>query len=40
MFESLSSLDADPILGLMADYRADGNPQKIHRTVNGELGMH
>ena len=29
MFESLTSLDADPILGLMAAYRADNNPRKI-----------
>ena len=29
MFEALTSLDADPILGLMAAYRADENPQKI-----------
>ena len=29
MFESLTSLDADPILGLMAAYRADDNPRKI-----------
>ena len=29
MFESLESLSADPILGLMAAYRADGNPNKI-----------
>ncbi len=29
MFESLTSLNADPILGLMAAYRADTNPEKI-----------
>ena len=29
MFESLTSLNADPILGLMAAYRADTNPRKI-----------
>ena len=29
MFESLTSLDADPILGLMAAYRTDNNPRKI-----------
>ncbi len=29
MFESLQQLNADPILGLMAAYRADSNPHKI-----------
>ncbi|PCJ25885.1 MAG: aromatic amino acid aminotransferase [SAR86 cluster bacterium] len=29
MFQSLTSLPADPILGLMANYRADDNPKKI-----------
>lgn len=29
MFEALKSLPADPILGLMAAYRADTNPHKI-----------
>ncbi len=29
MFQSLKSLPADPILGLMASYRADTNPKKI-----------
>ena len=29
MFESLKPLPADPILGLMAAYRADTNPGKI-----------
>ena len=29
MFESLQTLDADPILGLMAAYRADNSPTKI-----------
>lgn len=29
MFESLKSLNADPILGLLAAYRADQNPSKI-----------
>ncbi|MBU2097604.1 MAG: aminotransferase class I/II-fold pyridoxal phosphate-dependent enzyme, partial [Gammaproteobacteria bacterium] len=29
MFEALKSLPADPILGLMAAYRADNNPNKI-----------
>ena len=29
MFESLERLQADAILGLMADYRADGDPQKV-----------
>lgn len=29
MFQSLESLGADPILGLMAAYRADSHPQKI-----------
>lgn len=29
MFEALKSLPADPILGLMAAYRADNNPRKI-----------
>lgn len=29
MFQSLQALPADPILGLMAAYRADTNPQKI-----------
>ncbi|MEQ8955974.1 MAG: amino acid aminotransferase [Gammaproteobacteria bacterium] len=29
MFQSLKSLPADPILGLMAAYRADNNPRKI-----------
>lgn len=29
MFQSLSALPADPILGLMAAYRADTNPKKI-----------
>ncbi len=29
MFQSLSALPADPILGLMATYRADTNPKKI-----------
>lgn len=29
MFESLENLNADPILGLMAAYRADDNPKKI-----------
>lgn len=29
MFQSLSPLPADPILGLMAAYRADDNPRKI-----------
>ena len=29
MFQSLPSLNADPILGLMAAFRQDGNPQKI-----------
>jgi len=29
MFESLTSLNADPILGLMTAYRADTNPRKI-----------
>ncbi|NQV71312.1 MAG: aspartate/tyrosine/aromatic aminotransferase [Pseudohongiella sp.] len=29
MFQSLKSLPADPILGLMASYRADNNPKKI-----------
>lgn len=29
MFESLTSLNADPILGLMAAFRADTNPEKI-----------
>lgn len=29
MFQSLSALPADPILGLMASYRADTNPKKI-----------
>jgi aspartate aminotransferase len=29
MFQSLSALPADPILGLMASYRADSNPKKI-----------
>jgi len=29
MFQSLQTLPADPILGLMAEYRADTNPNKI-----------
>lgn len=29
MFQSLSALPADPILGLMAAYRSDSNPKKI-----------
>ena len=29
MFQSLKALPADPILGLMASYRADNNPKKI-----------
>lgn len=29
MFQSLNALPADPILGLMATYRADTNPRKI-----------
>ena len=29
MFQSLSAVPADPILGLMASYRADNNPRKI-----------
>jgi aspartate aminotransferase len=29
MFQSLQALPADPILGLMAAYRADSNPRKI-----------
>ena len=29
MFQSLESLRADPILGIMAAYRADSNPNKI-----------
>lgn len=29
MFQSLQALPADPILGLMASYRADQNPRKI-----------
>lgn len=29
MFQSLPALPADPILGLMASYRADNNPKKI-----------
>jgi len=29
MFQSLQALPADPILGLMAAYRADSNPKKI-----------
>ena len=29
MFQSLQALPADPILGLMASYRADSNPRKI-----------
>jgi aspartate aminotransferase len=29
MFQSLKSLPADPILGLMANYRADPNPLKV-----------
>jgi aspartate aminotransferase len=29
MFQSLNSLPADPILGLMATYRADSNPLKV-----------
>ena len=29
MFQSLPALPADPILGLMASYRADSNPKKI-----------
>ena len=29
MFQSLQALPADPILGLMASYRADSNPKKI-----------
>lgn len=29
MFQSLQALPADPILGLMAAYRADANPKKI-----------
>ena len=29
MFQLLESLPADPILGLMAAYRADNNPRKI-----------
>lgn len=29
MFEAIQSLPADPILGLMAAYRADNNPKKI-----------
>jgi len=29
MFQSLSPLPADPILGLMAAFRADTNPRKI-----------
>ena len=29
MFQSLPALPADPILGLMASYRADNNPNKI-----------
>jgi len=29
MFESIKTLPADPILGLMAAYRADSNPNKI-----------
>jgi aspartate aminotransferase len=29
MFQSLKPLPADPILGLMATYRADTNPKKI-----------
>jgi len=29
MFQSLQALPADPILGLMAAYRADNNPKKI-----------
>ncbi len=29
MFQSLQALPADPILGLMASYRADNNPNKI-----------
>lgn len=29
MFQSLKALPADPILGLMASYRADSNPRKI-----------
>jgi aspartate aminotransferase len=29
MFQSLQALPADPILGLMASYRADTNPRKI-----------
>jgi len=29
MFQSLKALPADPILGLMANYRADNNPKKI-----------
>jgi len=29
MFQSLQALPADPILGLMASYRADNNPRKI-----------
>ena len=29
MFQSLKPLPADPILGLMAAYRADTNPKKI-----------
>ena len=29
MFDQLSSLPPDPILGLMAAYRVDNNPNKI-----------
>lgn len=29
MFESLKTLQADPILGLMAAFRQDGNPRKV-----------
>ena len=29
MFENITSLPADPILGLMAAYRQDSNPHKI-----------
>jgi aspartate aminotransferase len=42
MFESLSALPSDPILGLMAAYREDPNPQKVdlgvgvYRDNNGD----
>ncbi len=41
MFQSLSALPADPILGLMASYRADSNPNKIDLGIGvykNELG--